>query len=79
MLKLRSSRDVFKKVKFFLFLDAVERIPERRMGTSNSRRRPVALKLIPVINKNNLMSVPALLPVQSLSNSAVLNDIGAVL
>lgn len=49
------------------------------MGTSHSRRRPVALKLIPVIKKNNLMSVPALLPVQSLSNSAVLNDIGAVL
>lgn len=41
------------------------------MGTSHSRRRPVALKLIPVINNNNIMSVPALLPVQSLSNSAV--------
>jgi len=68
-----------KRSSFFLFLDAVERIPERRMGTSHSRRRPVALKLIPVIKNNNLMSVPALLPVQSLSNSAVLNNIGAVL
>lgn len=33
-----------KRSSFFLFLDdyqdRVERIPERRMGTSHSRRRP---------------------------------------